>query len=172
MKHKSSILAEKYNLEYWASNHVLRTVCDPITDFSPEIKQLAHDMMKLERLYNGTWLAAPQIGFPIQLIATIQRKKKGNKMIEIGETVLINPVIIQQSEEVFVSEESCLSLPDFVWYVQRYKKITVEYQDVMWNKKIKEFSDYNAAVVQHEIDHLHGVLFIDKLIVKQKNSKK
>jgi peptide deformylase len=172
MKQKSTVLVEKYNLEYGASNHMLRIVCDPITEFSTEIKQLAQDMMKLERLYNGTWLAAPQIWFPIQLIATIQRKKKGNKMVETGETILINPFIIQQSEEVFVSEESCLSLPDFIWYVQRYKKITVEYQDIMWNKKIKEFSDYNAAVVQHEIDHLHGILFIDKLITKKKPQKK
>lgn len=147
-------------------------MCDPITDFSPEIKQLAQDMMKLERLYNGTWLAAPQIWFPIQLIVTIQRKKKWNKMIEIGETALLNPKIISHSDEIFVSEESCLSLPDFVWYVERYKKITVEYNDLLWNKKTKEFSDYNAAVLQHEIDHLHGILFIDKLIVKPKHHKK
>lgn len=52
-------------------------------------------------------------------------------MIEIGETTLINPEIIQHSEEVFSSEESCLSLPDFVGYVQRHKKITVEYQDLL-----------------------------------------
>lgn len=172
MKQKSTILLEKYNLEYGTSNHVLRTVCEPITDFSPDIKQLAQDMMKLERLYNGTGLAAPQIWFPIQLIVTIQWKKKWNKMIETGETVLINPKIIQHSEEVFSSEESCLSLPDFVGYVHRYKKVTVEYQDLLGNKKIKEFSDYNAAVVQHEIDHLHGILFIDKLIVKTKTHKK
>jgi peptide deformylase len=93
-------------------------------------------------------------------------------MVEIGETVLINPKILQHSEEVFSSEESCLSLPDFVGYVHRYKKVTVEYQDILGNKKTKEFSDYNAAVVQHEIDHLHGILFIDKLIIKQKASKK
>ncbi len=172
MKQKSALLIEKYNLEYGTSNHVLRSVCDPITEFSLEIKQLAQDMTKLERLYNGTGLAAPQIWFPLQLIVTIQWKKKWNKMTEIGETVLINPKIIQQSQETFVSEESCLSLPDFVGYVYRHKKITVEYQDILGNKKIKEFADYNAAVVQHEIDHLHGILFIDKLIVKPKNSKK
>lgn len=172
MKSKSSTLIEKYKLEYGTSNHILRTVCEPITEFSSEVKQLAQDMMKLERLYNGTGLAAPQIGFPIQLIVTIQRKKKWNKMIETGETVLLNPKIITYSDDIFVSEESCLSLPDFVWYVERHKKITVEYHDLLWNTKTKEFSDYNAAVLQHEIDHLHGVLFIDKLIVKSKYQKK
>ena len=172
MKQKGSILIEKYNLEYGASNHILRTVCDGITDFSSEIKQLAQDMSKLQRLYNGTGLAAPQIWFPIQLIVTIQWTKKWNKMIEIWETILINPKIIQHSDEFFLSEESCLSLPDFIGYVDRYKKIIVEYQDVLWNKKTKEFSDYNAAVVQHEIDHLHGILFIDKLVIKNKIYKK
>jgi peptide deformylase len=168
MKVHNNKLIETYTLEYGASNHMLRLTCDPVTEFWPTIRQLAQDMTKLERLYNGTWLAAPQVGFPLQLIVTIQRKKKWNKMIEIGETILINPHIIQHSETMFLSEESCLSLPDFVWYVHRYKKITVEYQDLSGNKKKKEFSDYNAAVVQHEIDHLRGVLFIDKLVPKQK----
>lgn len=165
-KKKSHLLLEHYSLEQWATNLILRTVCDRITDFWPDLAQLAHDMMKLERLYHGTGLAAPQIGHPIQLIVTIQWKKKGNKMIEVGETALTNPTIVRHSDETFVSEESCLSLPDLVWYVSRWKKITVEYQDLNGNKKMKEFSDYNAAVLQHEIDHLHGVLFIDKLVPK------
>lgn len=167
MKVKSKDLLEKYPLEYGASNPMLRTICRPIQEFDAELKQLAHDMMKLERLHNGTGLAAPQIGLPIQLIVTIQWKKKGNKMIEIGETALVNPTIIGHSDEYFLSEESCLSLPDIIGYVKRYKIITVTYDDLMGNKKTKDFSDYNAAVVQHEIDHLHGVLFIDKLATTQ-----
>lgn len=167
MKAKKSMLLEKYSLEFGTSNLSLRTICDPITEFTPEIKQLAHDMTKLERLYNGTGLAAPQIWFPIQLIVTIQWKKKGNQMIEIGETIILNPKIVKHSEETFISEESCLSLPDIIGYVNRFKKITVEYQDLLGQKKTKEFSDYNAAVLQHEIDHLHWVLFIDKLTTKK-----
>lgn len=172
MKQKTNILVEKYNLEYGATNPILRTVCEPIVDFWPELKQLAQDMMKLERIYHGTGLAAPQIGFPIQLIVTIQWKKKGNRMTEIGETALANPVIIKHSDDFFISEESCLSLPDIIWYVNRYKKITVQYQDLLGNTKTKEFSDYNAAVLQHEIDHLNGTLFIDKLTSKSKSPKK
>lgn len=159
-----SELLHKYKLETGASNPILRTTCDTITHFDAALRELAHDMQKLQRLHNGTGLAAPQIGHPIQLITTIQRKSKGNKMVEIGETVLINPIITSKSDEEFVSEESCLSLPDFTGFTKRSKKITVEYQDLMGHKKTKEFSDYNAAVLQHEIDHLHGVLFIDKLI--------
>lgn len=92
-------------------------------------------------------------------------------MIETGETVLINPKIISESDEFFVSEESCLSLPDFVGFVNRKKKILVAYQDIYGNHKKKEFSDYNAAVVQHEIDHIHGILFVDKLIIKEPKNR-
>ncbi len=172
MKRKSNSLIKRYTLEYGSSNPILRTVCDTIIKFDAELKQLAQDMQKLERLYHGTWLAAPQLWFPIQLIVTIQRKKKGNKMIEIGETALVNPIIISYSDDFFVSEESCLSLPDFTWFVNRHKKVTVQYQDLLGNNKTKEFSDYNAAVVQHEIDHLHGVLFIDKLVPQPSHRKK
>lgn len=171
MKNKSHSLLEKYTLQYGATNPILRISCDEVVDFNHDIKELAQDMQKLQRLYHGTWLAAPQIGIPLQIATTIQRKKKWNNMIEIGETVLINPKIISESDEVFASEESCLSLPDFVWFVNRKKKILVAYQDIYGNHKKKEFSDYNAAVVQHEIDHLHGVLFVDKLITKDKKIK-
>ncbi len=85
-------------------------------------------------------------------------------MSEIGETVFINPSLSFKSEEEFVSEESCLSIPDFTGYTMRSKRIQVSYKDLNGNSKTKEFTDYNAAVVQHEIDHLNGVLFIDKLV--------
>lgn len=165
-------LEQKYPLQLGANNPILRTRCDEVTIFDATLKELATDMQKLQRIHHGTGLAAPQIGHPIQLATTIQRKKKWDKMSEIGETILINPIITFKSEETFVSEESCLSLPDFTGYTYRHKKIIVDYQDLHGNKKTKEFSDYNAAVVQHEIDHLHGILFIDKLIPTPKNYKK
>jgi len=164
MSKKSSLdLYHQYPLEIWASNPILRTKCDTVDNFDSNLRMLAHDMQKLMRLHHGTWLAAPQIGQTIQLITTIQWKKKWSIMSEIWETVLVNPYIIGHSAETFLSEESCLSLPNFAWYTRRYKKVTVEYQDLLGNKKTREFSDYNAAVLQHEIDHLNGVLFIDKL---------
>lgn len=165
-------LLHKHPLEIGASNPILRTRCDTVISFDASLRELASDMQKLQRIHHGTGLAAPQIGQPIQMATTIQWKKKGNKMAEIGETVLINPIIVAKSDETFVSEESCLSLPDFVGYVQRHKRIMVDYQDLMGQKKTKEFTDYNAAVVQHEIDHLHGVLFIDKLVPAPKDYKK
>ena len=164
---KKPNLLEQYQLQTWADNPILRTRCDEVTDFSVELKKLSKDMQKLMRLYYGTGLAAPQIWYPIRLITTIQWKKKGNKMIEIGETVLINPTITQQEEKTMLSEESCLSIPDFTGYVERKKSITIDYQDIHGQKKTKEFSGYNATVLQHEIDHLNGILFIDKLTQKK-----
>lgn len=73
---KSSSLLDKYKLQYGATNPILRTRCDEVVDFDHDIKQLAQDMQKLQRLYHGTGLAAPQIGVPLQVITTIQRKKK------------------------------------------------------------------------------------------------
>ncbi len=171
-KKKSHDLLEQYELQIGADNPILRTVCDEVTEFWPELKQLSKDMQKLMRLHYGTGLAAPQIGVPIRLITTIQWKKKGNKMSEIGETVLVNPVIVQEVDEEILSEESCLSIPDFTGYVDRKKLITVEYQDINGQKKTKEFQGYNATVLQHEIDHLNGILFIDKLSKKTPKGKK
>ena len=171
MSKKKKNILEQYELQIWAWNPILRTICDEVTDFSLELKKLSKDMQKLMRLYYGTGLAAPQIWFPIKLITTIQWKKKWEKMIEIGETVLINPVITQESDSIILSEESCLSLPEFTGYVERKKLITVEYQDIHGQKKTKEFQGYNATVLQHEIDHLNGILFIDKLTTKPSKKK-
>ena len=157
-------LLTDYTLQTGITNPYLRTVCDPITDFSKDIIKLSKDMAKLMRLHKGTGLAAPQIGYPIRLATTIQwRTKSDGSMSETGETVLINPTIIKHSDETFSSEEACLSIPDFIGYIDRYRRVTVEYQDIHANHKTKEFIGYNAAVVQHEIDHLDGILFVDRM---------
>lgn len=157
-------LLTDYTLQTGVTNPYLRTVCDPVIDFNKDIIKLSKDMAKLMRLHKGTGLAAPQIGYPIRLATTIQwRTKSDGSMSETGETVLINPVITKHSEETFSSEEACLSIPDFIGYVDRYRRVTVEYQDIHGNHKTKEFIGYNSAIVQHEIDHLDGILFVDRM---------
>lgn len=172
MASKSNDLLKKYPLQLGVDNPILRTVCDEVTLFTPDLKQLSKDMQKLMRLHYGTWLAAPQIGIPIQLITTIQWKEKWKKMSEIGETVMINPIIITESDEVILSEESCLSIPSITGFVNRKKYVKVRYHDIHGQEKFKEFRGYNATVVQHEIDHLHGILFTDKLTTPKNKSKK
>lgn len=85
---------------------------------------------------------------------------------------MINPEITEKSQEMTVEEEACLSLPDMRGNVSRHKKITVSYWDEDGKVKTKKYSDFDAIIIQHEVDHLDGVLFIDKMIQPQKKAKK
>lgn len=120
---------------------------------------------------DGVGLAAPQIGKNIRVIATTQREKKSDKNKLIGETIMINPVITDTSKEMITAEEACLSVPDVFGFVRRHKSVTVEFLDHKGHKQTKKLKDFNATIIQHEIDHLDGVLFVDKM-VKEKPSKK
>ena len=84
---------------------------------------------------------------------------------------MVNPVLTDTSKEMITAEEACLSVPDVFGFVRRYKSVTVEFLDHKGHKQTKKLKDFNATIIQHEIDHLDGVLFVDKL-VKQKSSKK
>ena len=109
-KKSTQDLLAQYPLQLGGDNPVLRTKCDKITVFDKKLQEIAQDMRRLMRIHYGTGLAAPQIGLPIQLITTIQRKEKGDKLIEIDETVLVNPHIVDSSDKEIESEEACLSL--------------------------------------------------------------
>lgn len=77
---------------------------------------------------------------------------------------MINPQIISKSDKMIVSEEACLSLPKLSGEVMRHETIKVSREDANGKKHTDKFSGYNAVIIQHEVDHLDGVLFIDKLI--------
>lgn len=77
---------------------------------------------------------------------------------------MINPKITEYSEKQQISDEACLSLPWLQWEVYRYNRIQVEYYSPDGKKHNKKFHDFDAVIIQHEIDHLDGILFIDKLI--------
>jgi peptide deformylase len=121
--------------------------------------------------YDGVWLASPQIGKNIRMIAATTRKT-GKKWQELAsEEIMINPIITEASPDMIISEEACLSLPNIIWNVKRHKNITVEYKSIDWFKKKKKLKNYNAFIIQHEIDHLDGILFIDRLIPDKWNKK-
>jgi len=120
---------------------------------------------------DGVGLAAPQIGNNIRVIATTQREKRSDKNKLIGETIMVNPVITDMSKEMITAEEACLSVPDVFGYVRRHKSVTVEFLDQKGHKQTKKLKDFNATIIQHEVDHLDGILFVDKM-VKEKPSKK
>ena len=118
-----------------------------------QFQQLCLDMAKTMREKDGVGLAAPQIGQNIRLIV-INTKN--------GAVCMINPEITKKSLTKEWSEEGCLSIPDVFGQVKRHKKITCKYLDKN-GKEIKITAQgLMARVIQHEIDHLDGVLFIDK----------
>lgn len=124
---------------------------------SPEIQALIFDMLKIMKEHDGVGLAAPQVGQSLRL-CTIKFE---------GKTyVLINPKIKSKSWRKVVAEEGCLSFPGKFILVKRNMKVKVEALDKKGNKIILKADGLLARALQHEIDHLDGVLFIDREVKK------
>jgi peptide deformylase len=137
---------------------VLRQQARPITVFNEELIALVTDMT--ETMYDapGIGLAAPQIGESIQLLVVdVAKIEKEQKVL-----VMINPRIIGH-EGTQVDEEGCLSVVELTANVKRHKKVTVSYQNLSGEPREITAEDRFAVVLQHEIDHLHGILFLDHL---------
>jgi peptide deformylase len=137
----------------------LRAVADPIETIDGDIKKLAQDM--LETMYEapGIGLAAPQIGELKRIVVMDLAKDDEPK----APVVMINPEILKFSEDTVVSEEGCLSIPELYYDVERPAEVTVRYTDLDGKVQEVEAKDRFAICVQHELDHLDGVLYIDYL---------
>lgn len=143
---------------------LLRKVSAPIGDITPEIRKLADDM--LETMYDapGIGLAAIQIGEPVRLV-TIDLSKKAEEGEEQKREpmVFVNPEVTWHSDELSAYEEGCLSIPDYYEEVERPTRVKVSYRDLDGKAQEIEADGLLATCLQHEIDHLNGVLFIDHL---------
>ncbi len=158
------LLKLKYPLQKWENNPILRAVSAPLTfPLAKEIKEFAHSLKELMYIYDGVWLAAPQVGKNIRMIAITLWESRSGKLHQIWDEILINPQIEQSSKQMNVDIEGCLSLPGIEWKVKRYNWVKVSFYDINGQKHQKIFYDFNARIVQHEIDHLDWILFIDKL---------
>jgi peptide deformylase len=137
----------------------LRLKSERIEAITPEIKALADDM--LETMYDapGVGLAAIQIGVPRRLVTLDVAAKEGER----EPLVLVNPEIVWSSEEKKPYEEGCLSIPEYYEEVERPARVTVRYTTLAGETVEKEADGLFATCIQHEIDHLDGVLFIDHL---------
>ena len=135
-----------------AGDAVLKQICQPISYADNKIKKMLDDMAETMYSANGVGLAAPQIGIPIRAV-----------VIDIGDGLieLINPVIIRH-EGKKIDTEGCLSLPDIFGEVERYEKVTLEYLNRRGKKHRITGEGLLAVAMQHELDHLDGVLFIDR----------
>ena len=144
----------RYTIQTGDHNPILRTKSELIDEITPEIKEFCQDLIKLMWKNKGVGLAAPQVGKNICIIATTQRDTKKGKEKLLSETIMINPILKDLSEDMIVWEEACISLPDILGKVKRHKSLTVEYLDIKGNQQKKKLKDFNAVIVQHEIDHL------------------
>lgn len=149
---------------------VLREKAQTITSFDSQLEQLASDM--LETMYDapGVGLAANQIGKAIRLIVLDTEYKIDGSEEHPGlriyrdkkPHVFVNPIILDSSGRTSI-EEGCLSVPGFTEEVARAQKLTLQYQDIRGTIHQLDAEDFFAIAIQHELDHLEGRLFIDRL---------
>ncbi len=138
---------------------LLRGKSEQVERVDDDLRKLADDM--LETMYDapGIGLAAPQVGILRRLLVIDVSKDEEEK----APMVFINPQVVARSEERGTYEEGCLSIPDYYAEVERPAAVTVEYVDREGKQQSVEADGLLAVCLQHEIDHLNGVLFIDHI---------
>ena len=159
---------------------VLKRVAQPIDDpGAPEVRRLVNDMLETLEDAGGTGLAAPQVHVSRRLVlfyVSTERAQRENgredgedgedapdEAEEVPLTVLVNPTIEPLTEEMVVSWEACLSLPDLAGRVPRYKAVRYRGLDLRGEEIVREARGFHARVVQHECDHLDGVLYPQRM---------
>lgn len=152
---------------------VLRKKAVPVTVFDSNLAELADEMLQTMYIANGIGLAAPQIGKSIQLIVIDLQLENSSAKVTLDGRVLpiglvqpfccINPSFEPVNDVQISDNEGCLSLPDVRGNVKRYHEIVLKYQDLDGEKHTLQCSDLFARCIQHECDHLRGILFIDRI---------
>lgn len=142
---------------------VLTKVADPITSDYPDLQDLIEDMWETMYNANGIGLAAPQIGLSIRLFLVDTTQLDDKEDIPGIKKVFINAEIIQEDGDEWSYEEGCLSIPKVTGMVDRPEKVTISYYDELFNQHEATFDGMNARVVQHEYDHIDGILFTEYL---------
>ena len=137
----------------------LRLVSEPVKTIDRETKTLVSDMFETMYEAPGIGLAAIQVGVPRRVVTMDLAKKEEEKQ----PRVFINPEIVWKSDEKATYEEGCLSIPEFYEDVERPAQVRVKYLDLEGREQELEASGLLATCLQHEIDHLNGVLFIDHI---------
>ncbi len=144
---------------------VLRATAAPIEAITPEIKKLIADMFETMYEAHGVGLAAPQIGKSIRLFvvdADVMMEDEPDA-VKLGKQVYINPTIVSHEAAKETFEEGCLSIPDLRENVIRPDVITVAYRDESFTERTATYGGWMSRVFQHELDHLDGKLFIDRV---------
>ena len=137
----------------------LKVKCEPVTKVDAEVARLMRDMLDTMYLAPGVGLAAPQVGVTRRiLVVDISRKDDPREPI-----CMANPEIVWHSDELETYEEGCLSLPEQYGDVERPAQIRVRYLDEKGEQQEREANGLLATCIQHEMDHLEGIIFVDHL---------
>lgn len=146
---------------YTFTEEVLRQKADTVETFDDRLQTLVDDMIETMRAAPGVGLAAPQIGVPKRVIV-VEFGDEHDETLPERLFVLVNPEIVQESEEKVAGIEGCLSVPELVGEVERAQQVTVRGQDQRGKKVNIRAQGWLARIFQHEIDHINGVLYTDK----------
>jgi len=136
---------------------VLRSAARPVESVTAEVRELIADMLETMYAEDGVGLAAPQVGVS-ERVMVVDPRADGSKPL-----ALVNPVIVERSEETDRGEEGCLSIPGVTDFVERAARIVLEGVDRDGKFRRVEAEGLLARILQHEVDHLDGVLFFDRL---------
>jgi len=154
-----------------AGDQVLRKKTEPVKEINESIRTLINDMAETMKTASGLGLAAPQIGVSLRIFiidkgyidfSSLPDEEKKNKEEPFFPVAFINPQIIERKGETSISE-GCLSVPGYHAEVERAAEITLKYTDIEGVERTLEASGLTAIAIQHEYDHLEGVLFIDRI---------
>ncbi len=151
---------------------VLREKTKPVEDLNEEIQDFVEDMF--ETMYNsdGVGLAAPQVGVSKRIFVIDSDGMLEEEDEKPGPIAFINPVIVEKKGKMIPLDEGCLSIPEVTDKVIRPEVVVVKFLDENFEERVEEFSGWTARVIQHEYDHLEGILFIDYLSAFRKRMHK
>jgi peptide deformylase len=144
-------------------NPILKKKAIEIDANYPQLKELIANMFETMYESSGVGLAAPQIGLGIRLFIVDGAPFEEDEVVKKFKKVFINPIITEEFDDKWSFSEGCLSIPGIREDVNRHKKLKITYQNEKFEKFSEEFDGVIARIIQHEYDHLEGVLFIDHL---------
>lgn len=142
----------------------LREISSPVTQITDETRSLAAAMLRSMHGEEGVGLAAPQVNHRVRLVVLRFGTDTGRE----EEFAAVNPELSDFSDEEEVGEEGCLSVPYIYGPVRRSRRVTMRYMDLDGTARERKLSGFDARIIQHEVDHLNGVLFIDRVTDKSK----
>ena len=146
-------------MERGKENEILRAVSEPVKKIDRKLLKFIEDMKVTMDKEHGVGLAAPQVGVNQRVVVCRFNHDTPHEVI----VAMINPHITSRSKEMVLGEEGCLSLPKLFDSIARHESLTVKFLDTKGREQVLKLKGFNARIVQHEVDHVDGNLYIDHL---------